>query len=535
MDELVAPGRNALQRSVSADLEKRLLWLPDHTRSMGIHLQAGKGSGKSRLMGRVLAWLDFVRGIPLVILDPNGPSIDNFLDKLTRLPREQQERLWKRVRYVDMSGKSGYVTPFPLYYRLGNESLYEISQRYLDVIRKIDPWLQSASVEGWNPLWRIGTYTGMVLAALGYQITEAERLLHSPQEWDSRFSQALAAYPEVQPAVAFFTEQYTQWNDQTREKRTDAFRNKIAVFRLDPAMQAMFGTAHNRIDWEQVVEQRSAVLLDFRHELDLERRRFKMLWAFSYLLDFIKHRGPGRHRPISLIVDELTALLNTQALTTSVFAADLDELINVIARNYMVWLTIAHQELYQLDERMQKTLLTMGTQIFGASADVDAALALARHLFPIDPYQVKRYEPVYAGVFGVPEVIDHRPIEFTIEEQQYLKAYELKNQRKFRFLVRPATAEGDIHTTLYPISIEHIDHNLWVNEALVAEARACLSRRCGVPIAEVCTEIQAWLQMKTDPVPAILKGLSSPYATDDEDGLLREKTKTAAQPARSQR
>src|SRR6266496_3288437 len=129
----------AINPSAPPHLAKNFIWLPDHARPMGIHIQAGKGSGKSRLMGRVIAFLDFMRGTPTVILDPNGPTIDNFLDKLTRLPKEYQEQLWPRVIYVDMSGQSGYVTPFPLYYRLGGETLYTISQRMLDMIQKMDP------------------------------------------------------------------------------------------------------------------------------------------------------------------------------------------------------------------------------------------------------------------------------------------------------------------------------------------------------------------------------------------------------------
>jgi hypothetical protein len=131
---------------------RKLLMLPDKARNMGIHLVSGKGSGKSRVLGRVIGWQDFLRGVPLVILDPHGPTIDNFLDKLTRLPADDQRRLWPRVLYVDMSGSYDQVIPFPLYYRLGNEKLYAISQRYLDVVRRLDPFLQTASVQGWNPL-----------------------------------------------------------------------------------------------------------------------------------------------------------------------------------------------------------------------------------------------------------------------------------------------------------------------------------------------------------------------------------------------
>ena len=84
---------------------------------MPIFVDATSGTGKSRLLGRLFGWQAFRDGMPLVILDPHGVTIDNFLDKLTRLPptvpRVIREKLWQRIRYVDMSGEGGYVTPFP--------------------------------------------------------------------------------------------------------------------------------------------------------------------------------------------------------------------------------------------------------------------------------------------------------------------------------------------------------------------------------------------------------------------------------------
>lgn len=500
--------QNALNPSVPRHLRDKLLWLPDNARSMGIHIQAGKGSGKSRLMGRVLAFLDFIRGVPTVILDPNGPTIDNFLDKLLWLPKEYQEKLWPRVIYVDMSGQSGRVVPFPLYYRLGQENLYTVSQRFLDVVRKVDPWLQSASIEGLNAVVRIGTYAGMALAAVGGQITEVESLLQEPEAWIAPLEQSLSEYPDAAPAMEFFRGQYSLWDEKTRARRIDSFINKTAIFNLDPTMTAMFGASAPGIIWERVIRDRKIVLIDLRHEYDIERRRFKMLWVFSYFLDYIKHRGAGhRHQPVSLIVDELASLFNVQAQGANALVADLDELINVIARNYRVWLTLAHQEMFQFDERTQKTLLTMGTQIFGSTADLDAAVNVARTFSKVDLYKVKRFEPMYGSEFGMPKVLDYRPIEFSIEEQQLLQAYRLKEQPAFHFLVRPAPGEGTVTGRLRPVSIASFDKNIWPNEELVAEARKLLSRRSGVPVQQVLGDVETRR--------ALLFATMKEYAQDD--------------------
>ena len=72
-----------------------------------------RGGGKSRFLGRVLAWLDFIRGTPLVILDPIGSVIDNVLDKIPGCRRRSRERLWPRIR-IDLAGHHGSVVPLPV-------------------------------------------------------------------------------------------------------------------------------------------------------------------------------------------------------------------------------------------------------------------------------------------------------------------------------------------------------------------------------------------------------------------------------------
>lgn len=477
----------ALNPRIPLDLQSRLLFLPDKSRNMGIHLVASKGTGKSRLMGRVIAWQDFVRGIPLVVFDPHGPTIDNFIDKITRLPADVQKRLWPRILYVNMSGAANSVITFPLYYRLGAESLYAISQRYLDVVRRLDPYLQTASIEGWNALWRIGTNVGMILAACGLQITEAEEFLNDPKQWATRLAQACQNYPEAEPAAAYFTKEFARLNPQDQSRRAESFLNKTAIFRLDPTMKAMFGANTAGINWQDVVDHSLAILVDFRGEHDLERMRFKLVWSFNSLLEFIKHRGAGRHKPLSLIIDEITYMLSSASLHSDILAADMDELINRLARNYMIWLTLCHQEMYQLSEPIQKTLLTMGTQIFGSTTDLQAAIEISRRFFRYNPAWVRKYQPVYDR--GM--VIDHTSQEFTMDEQAYLQSLRFIDLPRYHYLVAPSPMEGTMPTNLFPVSIAGIDPDMYVNEPLVAEARVTLMQMRGRQVTDIMAEIAA--------------------------------------------
>src|SRR5918999_1346027 len=101
-----------LARSTQAGVkqpEKRCL--SRNARSMGIYVLAGRGAGKSRLLGRKIAFPDYTAGFPQVIFDPIGATIDNFLDKVIRflqyIPAAERDLFWDRIIYVDMSGKGG--------------------------------------------------------------------------------------------------------------------------------------------------------------------------------------------------------------------------------------------------------------------------------------------------------------------------------------------------------------------------------------------------------------------------------------------
>lgn len=468
-----------------------LFVIPDDARSMGVHVMAGRGSGKSRLLGKVVAWLDFLRGVPTVLIDPLGGAIDYFLDQFCWLPPEVQQQFISRLAYIDMSGKSGLITPFPLYYDAGDDSPFSISQRYLDVIRKLDPALQSASIQGFNAISRIGTDVGMVLAGQDLQITEAEDLLRHPEAWLSRLAQLAEEHEAVRPAALYLIEEYSQLTEIQRRPLIDSFLTKIAVFRRDPTARAMFGASRPGMDWHQVVERGQTVLVDFRGVEHLDDIRFRMLWLWTNLLSFIKRRGQGRHKPLSVIIDELTYLLSLQGSASNLLEADLDEFINRVMRSHQIWLTLAHQELYQVNEYIQDTLMSMGTQILGVTTDPGTARALARRFHRYRPLRVKKYEPMYMSDMGSAYVVDYRSVEYSIDEQVELNSRYFLDLPRYHFLVAAAPEEGTVGTTVERITIERFDQGKFINQRVVSQAKAYLSKATGRPRQEILAEIDA--------------------------------------------
>jgi hypothetical protein len=472
-------------------------------RSMGILMIAGRGTGKSRMLGRKIAMQDFHAGFPQVIFDPIGATIDNFLDKVTWFlhdhPQLKPDPVWERIVYVDMSGKGGAITPFPLYYRLGTErSLLEISERYLQTIIKSNPALHEAQVLGWPPLHRIGVYTGMVLSALGYQITEAEDLLDNPEVWErtGRFAEAERVCPEAKHAVSYFRNKYIPMRQTDRARLTTPFLDKIFTFPLDPSLQAMFGASKPGINWNDVVQKKQTVLLDFRREQDEEMRRFKMLWAFSYLYEWIKTRGRQDKSPFGVIIDEFAHMTQQVVSGRNPLAHELDEFINTYMRQHTIWFTAAHQELYQIDEQLRNTMLSLGTYIIGGTSSMESAWELAGALYFRNPNRVKDAEPIYGRRYpqGPLEAIDVRLHFQPLEEQTGLFANRIKKLGRFQFLLRPALAEGNIGSEVLAMTIRHEDVDPISGEyqfpdlPLVQRVRVALAKQSGIPIKQLLAE-----------------------------------------------
>src|SRR5262249_43275996 len=158
-----------------------------------------------------------------------------------------------------------------------------------NVVRRLDPHLQTASIQGWNAFHRVATFVGTALAGLGLQITEGEELIAHPEKWAEALEHAAVAQPELREVAAYFRHELPRLPSSLLQ----AWRAKTVLFQLDPSSAAMFGSSKLGIDWQSVVDERQAVLFDFRDEHDPERIRFKMLWVFTTLMEFIKRRGPG--------------------------------------------------------------------------------------------------------------------------------------------------------------------------------------------------------------------------------------------------
>lgn len=487
--------------AVSADFQ----YLTASALKQGVHLVAGPGAGKSRMLGRLFAWTALLQKQSLVVIDPTGTVVDNLFDKIVRLPLQVQHILWQRLKYIDAGAEEDPV-PTPLYYRQSkSDTLFEIANRFPMVLKKQDADLQSAPILGWNSLYECAIYAGQIAAALDRQLDFVVDLVDHPGAYKTQLREALAKYPELQPAVTYFRELMDPSSAKLREKRTGSFKNKLLPFLADPTMFATFAGTRKRLNWKQAMRKRQAVLLDLRNERDPDRRQFKMIWYLKTFTDYIKYRGmAGRGNEVMLIIDEISDMLGQRTRDgQSILAEDIEELVTRLGRNLGVNVIVAHQNLSQLDDRMQNVLMQMGTQIIGKLSHPDDLVRVARQFLSYDPYWIKKEERVWMKFdplpiltyFGEselpqPKVIDYKFSEFTPEEQLLMLVNRLQSLGRFRFMTKTAAGEGDLRGTLKKVSIERLDRNQFPNEYILAPIRRQLAKRDGVPLESLLTEIR---------------------------------------------
>jgi hypothetical protein len=361
--------------------------LPDAGRTLGTRVVGEAGSGKSVLLAAI-AFGDFVRGIPVVLWDHNGGLIDAFFAQV--LGQTESQALQERIRYVDF-GHPEFAYGMPFYYDAGGDDPYVMSQRFVDMLLKLDPELSKAPVLGESSLVQLGTMVGTILSAYQdeagnrWQVTEAPDLLlnfNSPR-W-AKIRHELG--DKITPAENFLTQTFSKLTPTERRKLSWSFESRIWPYLNSPSLKATVGQGRPTINWQEVVEKQLAVIFDFRNLMNQKPLEHLSLLTFDYFLTYLKKRGIGATQPISLVIDEIPALLEYQSLEPDVRS------LATRFRAYKLWPTIGHQALYQLSPKLRGAAWSFRNQLVGQQANVNDAGDVVKNLLgiadPIEQYAV---------------------------------------------------------------------------------------------------------------------------------------------------
>jgi hypothetical protein len=180
-------------------------------------------------------------------LDPTGSVstalIHRLLLFLRQFPPEQHHLLWQRLRYIDV-GSPDVAVPFPIYEKRDGESLFDVSERLLQVIELSRPHLVAQASVTWPMTRRVASSAGVLLAACGYGLAEVESLLFNTlEEWEKavRFDEAIKQNPQATEAVSYFRTQYLTLSRSERNRRASSFVDHVYRFNRDPGLRLLFG------------------------------------------------------------------------------------------------------------------------------------------------------------------------------------------------------------------------------------------------------------------------------------------------------
>jgi hypothetical protein len=400
--------------------------------------------------------------------------------------------------------------PFPIYYQRDRESLREIAERFMTVIKRSSPDLVTKAPISWPAMRTLGLNTGSILVALGRGISDASDLLLNPKAWEEGglFAEAVRRNPEAEPAVSYFRQHYLPLSRPEQAKLRSSFLDQLVLFTHDPALKATFGGRQPGLDWEAVetplsgVENGQAgktgrtVLLDFSQVTDPEARRFALHWIFSSVEEHLKARG-RRPTPFVLTIDEFASLAAKTAggnPLSELIAA----LLQQVSRANQVFFCAALQSLFQVDFDLAQTLLRAGTIICGRIATMQEARLLADVLFKKDPMLVKHSRivwgrtPYVRGVGGGEYFpLGEVPMYSSLPEQLETQAQRLTSLKLWEFLVRPAIREGEVSGEVVPFTIAKMlprdpvtNACLFPDESLITPLRHLLAKRSSKALRE---------------------------------------------------
>lgn len=360
---------------IAALEEKRYIFGIKRTdRRRHMYIVGKSGVGKSKLL-ELLIRQDIAYGHGLCFIDPHGDVIENILDFIP-------ENRIDDVVLIDPAD-----IPYPVSFNpltnVESSFKHQLTQGLIEVMEK-----QFGA--NWTPrLEHVFRFT--CLALLDYPHATMRGMISMLT--DRNYRQKVVEYIEDDMVRRFWAIEFADWSEKFDTDAIIPLVNKLSQFLSDPLLRNIFGQKENKINLEQMMEEKKIILINLsKGRLGEENSGF----FGSMFITKIKQAGMARaqqpeeeRQDFYLYVDEF------HNLVTETFENLLTE-----SRKYGLCLTIAHQYMNQLLPRVQAAVLgNVGTII----------------VFRVGGEDALRLKPELAPVFEVKDMINLGTREFFIK------------------------------------------------------------------------------------------------------------------------
>lgn len=416
--ELGTTGLFGLSRLRVAESDRQT-----HTYVVGI-----TGKGKSKLLEHIL-FQDIVSGRGCGVLDPHSDLVEDLLQYLHSHPEKALPHM-DRIIYIDPSRRD-HLVPFNVL--VSDNSPYETAQNVVEAFRRTWPQALAEAPRFANIV------TACVLTLIPNKLTliEIPRVLT-----DSRFREHLLQRVSDPEVITFWRERYEKWGRET-PVIIESVLNKVTAFTFNPQLRLILGADENRLNFRQIMDDGKVLLVDLGR-CDAETRRLVGSLIVIGLEQGARSRkdARGNRRPFYFCIDEFQDFCANDGAAQTL-AQILSE-----CRKFGLHLTLAHQTLAQINERMKGALGNIQLKIvFGVSRQ-DAEI-LARHMFQVDGERIKH------TVEDNEQQDRSHPVFYTLQEEWEITIQGLQNLLPRRAYVKRPGHQGAVMLETITIRQHH--------------------------------------------------------------------------------
>lgn len=367
---------------VALEKKRFIFGIKRKDRRRHIYIIGKSGVGKSKLL-ELLLRQDIAYGHGLCLFDPHGDVIEAILDFVP------QNRI-EDVVLIDPADTE-YPASFNPLANVESGFKHQLTQGLIEVLEK-----QFGA--NWTPrLEHVFRFT--CLALLDYPYATMRGMISLLN--DRNYRQKVVEYIQDEMVRRFWAVEFADWSEKFDTDAIIPLVNKLSQFLSDPMLRNIFGQRENKINLEQLIQEKKIILINLsKGKIGEENSSF----FGSMFVTKIKQAGMARaalpeeqRHDFYLYVDEF------HNLVTETFENLMSE-----ARKYGLCLTMAHQYIGQLLPKIQASVLgNVGTIIVFRIGGEDA-MKLKSEMAPI-------FEPKDMINLGMQEFF----IKMTINGESY--------------------------------------------------------------------------------------------------------------------
>lgn len=327
-------------------------------RQSHLYLIGLTGKGKSKLLEHIL-FQDITNGRGCGVLDPHGSLIADLLAYLHTYPHKAQKHLG-RIIYVDPT-RNDFLVPFNVL-----DSGLPPNQT-ADMVVEAFQIAWSETLKAAPRFKNILQFGILTLIANNLSLVELPKLLT-----DSNYRISLLQNVQDEHVLSFWQDRYEAWGKHKTPEFIESVLNKITALTLNPQLRLMLGAKENRLRFNQIMDAEQVLLVDLgRCTHETERLVGALITTSLVQQTYMRIR---KQVPFYFCIDEFQDFCINEGMSNTL-AKTLSE-----CRKYGLHLTLAHQTLSQVDERIQGALGNVQTKVvFGVSRS--DAERLAKDIF----------------------------------------------------------------------------------------------------------------------------------------------------------